>query len=110
MDNQELFNKLNSLRGKYEFLKAQKDENDSKKKQLMEELVKLNVPNMDGLRKLIEKSTKEVESKEKALISLIQDAENQAKLLEAKVKGQIVQPLPEIVVGMKTEPNPEVTL
>jgi chromosome segregation ATPase len=105
MDNQELANKLATLRGKFEFFKAQKADNATKKEKILEEIKSLGMSSVEDLKKSVERLDKEISELEAKLEKAIGQAETVAENLDRRLKGEMpVDTQPKKIV---LDPPPE---
>ncbi|VVB50687.1 Uncharacterised protein [uncultured archaeon] len=101
MDNQEIASKLVTLKGKMEFFKSQKADNETKRERFLAELKSLGLANVGDLKASIEKMELNIKSASERLDKSIAAAEIAAKLVEDKLNGKAASALPPIEVAQE---------
>jgi len=92
LENQDLPNRLSALRGKHEYCKAQKADQEAKKAKYMAELKALGFSSVDELKASVEKSRVLIKEMEAKLEESLANAEEEAKLLEDRLSGKVSAP------------------
>lgn len=102
MDNQEAASRIATLKGKLEFFKSQKADNEAKTAKILADLKAMGLASVADLGAAIENMEQDVKATESRLSKAIAAAEQAAAILEAKLQGKAPPSMPPIEVSTST--------